>query len=100
MALTRIFDYYESPSLSIGKTVSNRFFGPDEHDTGMFVSRLLLALVLSTVATPATSELAADSLEISFVLKAPAEAIAEITASAPRCAWNRPGAGAAGGTIS
>ena len=99
MALTGIFDYYESPSLSIGKTVSNRFFGPDEHDTGMLMSRLLLALVLSTVATPATSELATDSLEIGFVLEAPAEAIAEITASAPGAAWNRPGAEAAVATI-
>lgn len=65
----------------------------------MFISSLLLVVVLNAVACLAAAEPSADGLETHFALDAPAEAIAEITASAPGAAWNRPGAEAAVATI-
>lgn len=61
----------------------------------MLPRRLLLVVGLCVMSFPATADTAGNSLEIRFVLEAPGEVIAEVTASAPGASWNRPGAEAA-----
>lgn len=58
----------------------------------------LLGIVLCTMGLAAAAD-ATASQEIRFELVAPAEAVAEITASAPSASWQRPGAEAAVATV-